>query len=99
MRKIEQKLLESFKKRNNFNSGIDRIEVDALVPKSINYYNYDCFVYSEQTKEYNEKIISFRLPSFDGGLSNTTKSRINAFLMEYDLQIKQKTINYSVIIK
>lgn len=94
MKKIEQKLLECFKQRKNFNSAIDKIEVDDFVPKSINYYNYDCFVYSEQTKDANEKTISFCLPSFDGYLSNTTKSRVNIFISEYGFKVLQKNYKY-----
>lgn len=94
MRKIEQKLLECFKQQKNFNSLIDKIKVDDKGTKSIYYYNYGWFVYSEQTKEDGTKDAYFCLPSFDGYLSQTTKSRVNTFLNEYGLKVTQKNYKY-----
>lgn len=95
MRKIEQKLLECFQNRNSFNQGIDKINVD-LETKSTFYYNYGSLVFAKITGETKEtkETIYFCLPSYKKCLSNTTKSRVNAFLSVYSLQIRQKNYKY-----
>lgn len=94
MRKIEEKLLKCVKNRNEYFRGIDRIKVNNKGTKQICYYNYGWIVYSEQIKENGEKLAYFCLPSFDGYLSHTTKSRVNTFLSEYGLKVQQKNYKY-----
>lgn len=93
MRKIEQKLLECFKKRNEFNQSIDKISVDSETRATF-YYNYGSLVFAKNLTSEGEEIIYFCLPSFNGYLSSTTKSRVNTFLNEYGLIVQQKNYKY-----
>lgn len=98
MRKIEQKLLAMFNSNLSYQTKTDRIIVDSCTNTrnytACNYYNYDSLVFSKRTNINGGKIIYFCLPSFDGYLSNTTKSRVNTFLSEYDLKVTQKNYKY-----
>lgn len=93
MKKIEEKLLESFLKRKEFCRTFDKISVDDET-KSIFYYNYGCLVFANKNQNQENEKICFCLPSYDGLLSNTTKSRVNAFLSIFSLQVKQKSYEY-----
>lgn len=93
MRKIEQTLLSKFRCRNNYQHGADKISVDSET-KSTFYYHYESLVFAKIFITDSKEVVYFCLPSFEGVLSSTTKSRINIFLLEYDLQIKQKNYKY-----
>lgn len=93
MKKIEQKLLECFQKRKELKQGADKISID-LETKSTFYYHYECLVFAKIINADDKEIVYFCLPSFEGVLSHTTKSRINTFLSEYGLKVQSKNYKY-----
>ena len=82
MRKLEERMNNAIRKRQNFSNGITRVDTGS-------FFNYD--VYCEESKVFlhGNHIATYdhvnkELSLYDGGWqSNTTKSRLNALCYEF----------------
>ena len=98
MRKLETRMNNAIRKRNNFSNGNTTVKTGSFFDSKGNYCEESkVFLHGNHIATYNH--VTKELTLFDGGYqSNTTKSRLNALCYEFatGFSVFQKNWNWFV---
>ncbi len=97
MRKIETRMNQAIRRRNNFSSGNTMVKTGSFFSNDVYCEESKVFLHGNHIATYDH--INQELSLFDGGWqSNTTKSRLNALCDEFatGFSVFQKNWNWFV---